>query len=176
MKTPRIYILAITALLCSSYASTDGPDINAKVKAIFLYNFAKHVEWPEAMAGGRFTIGIYGNYPALKAELEKMSKVKRRGDRSFEIKAFNNLDQFEPTHILFVVNNNGTDLSKISKQLERSATLLVTEEDGHIKKGVHINLYYENNKQRMELNPALFNQRSLKVSSQLISISKVVSG
>ena len=163
-------------MLFCSFTLNDAPDVNAKVKAIFLYNFSKHVEWPETMADGRFTIGIYGDYPAVKDELEKMSKIKRRGDRSFEILTFDAMDQLVPTHILYVVKNSGTDIEAISSKLGDSSTLLVTEEDGFIMKGAHINLYYENNKQKMELNPASFDRRGLKVSSQLVSISKVVNG
>ncbi|MEM9856540.1 MAG: YfiR family protein [Bacteroidota bacterium] len=168
-------MLAIT-ILCGSFTVTEGPDINAKVKAIFLYNFSKYVQWPEAMANGRFTIGIYGDYPAIQTELEKMSKIKRRGDRSYEIMTFEKVDDIIPTHILFIVKNNGDDINKIYKQLGKSSTLLVTEEKGFIKKGAHINLYYENNKQKMELNPSTFDQRGLKVSAQLVSIAKVVNG
>lgn len=175
IEYPKVLMLFLS-LICCSFTLNDEPDVNAKVKAIFLYNFSKHVEWPEAMANGRFTIGIYGNYPAIKSELEKMSKIKRRGDRSFEILTFNSIDELVPTHILYVVKNSGIDIEKISTRLANSPTLLVTEEDGFIGKGAHINLYYENNKQKMELNPASFDRRGLKVSSQLISISKVVNG
>ncbi|MEM6524055.1 MAG: YfiR family protein [Bacteroidota bacterium] len=172
-----LFLLLLTAILiCSSFTSVEGPDTNAKVKAIFLYNFSKHVEWPEAMATGRFKIGIYGTYPTLWEELERMSKIKRRGDRSFEIIQFDRMDKIVPTHILFVVKNNANDLTRISKQLKNSSTLLVTEEEGYIKKGAHINLYYENNKQKMELNPSTFGDNGLKASSQLVSISKVVNG
>lgn len=162
-------------MLCS-FTVNDRPDINAKVKAIFLYNFSKYVEWPETMGSGRFRIGIYGNYPAIEEELTKMSKIKRRGDRSFEIVTFKSMEDLEPTHILYVVKNSGMDFTQISKQLEKSPTLLVTEEDGFIRKGAHINLYYENNKQKLEINPESFDEHGLKVSAQLLSISKVVNG
>ncbi|MEM7108283.1 MAG: YfiR family protein [Bacteroidota bacterium] len=169
-------VLLVVVLLCSSFTNSQGPDTNAKVKAIFLYNFSKHVEWPENMSNGRFKIGIYGKYPTLQAELEKMSKIKRRGERSFEIIRFDRVDKIVPTHILFIVKNHGNDLGRISRQLKNSSTLLVTEEEGYIKKGAHINLYYENNKQKMELNPSTIDDRGLKVSDQLVSISKVVNG
>ncbi|MEO1096829.1 MAG: YfiR family protein [Bacteroidota bacterium] len=169
-------LILVGIMCCSFTTANEGPDINAKVKAIFLYNFSKYVEWPETMASGRFRIGIYGDYPAIREELEKMSKIKRRGDRSFEIMTFKSMDEIEPTHILYVVKNSAVDMSQISKRLGGSSTLLVTEGDGFINKGAHINLYYENNKQMMELNPATFDQHGLKVSTQLLSISKVVNG
>ncbi len=166
----------MTLALIAFAFRTDNPDINAKVKAIFLYNFSKYVEWPEKMASGRFKIAIYGDYPALEEELIRMSKIKRRGDRSFEILNFDSADDIIMTHILFVVKDRGADIEDITKKLKRSPTLLVTEGDGLINRGAHINLYYENNKQKLEINPSNFDARGLKVSNELVSISKVVNG
>ena len=171
-----VKVLGIVIMLICCAFNVGQPDINAKVKAIFLYNFSKYVEWPESMASGRFKIGIYGNYPQIREELIKMSKIKRRGDRSFEIINFSSVEAIVPTHILYVVKNNDTSVEAISEKIKNSPTLLVTEENGSIDKGADINLYYENNKQKIELNPENFDARGLKVSSQLISIAKVVNG
>lgn len=165
----------VLMLLCCSFRAGQ-PDINAKVKAIFLYNFSKHIEWPESMSGGRFKIGVLGDYPQVTEELVKMSKIKRRGDRSYEIINFSTVESIVSTHILYVVKNADVSIERISNKIRKAPTLLVTEEEGSIHKGANINLYYENNKQKIELNPENFEVKSLKVSSQLLSISKVVNG
>ncbi|TRX52043.1 YfiR family protein [Fulvivirga sp. M361] len=171
----RLALIGLVFTACS-FRPPGGSDINAKVKAIFLYNFSKYVDWPEHMASGRFKIAIYGHYPALKEELIRMSKVKRRGDRSFEILMFDTPEKIVPTHILFVVKAKSVDMAYINRKLKKTSTLLVTEEDELINRGANINLYYENNKQRMEINPSNFDAKGLKISEELMSISKVVNG
>lgn len=167
-------IIIMTWVLLACAFRGDNTDVNAKVKAIFLYNFSKYITWPEKMASGRFKIAIYGNYPALKDELVKMSRVKRRGDRSFEILSFDEVGDIVNTHILFVVKEKGKDIDAVTRKLKKSSTLVVTEGEGLINRGAHINLYYENNKQKLEVNLSNFVNRGLVISEELISISKVV--
>ena len=167
-------MVAMTLALLVCAFRVDNIDVNAKVKAIFLYNFSKYITWPENMASGRFKIAIYGDYPSLQEELVKMSKVKRRGDRSFEILTFNDVNDIVTTHILFVVKERGQEIDAITRKLRKSSTLVVTEGEGLINRGANINLYYENNKQKLEVNLSNFNNRGITISEELISISKVV--
>ena len=56
------------------------PDINAKVKVLFLYQISKYVMWPVEPSQNGFTIGLYGEYPELLSELNKLAAEKKRGD------------------------------------------------------------------------------------------------
>ena len=48
-------------------------DTNAKIKAVFIYNFTKYIEWPKESSTGSFKIGVYEN-KLLYDELIKMSQ------------------------------------------------------------------------------------------------------
>jgi len=57
--------LLVLALLAGAAFAGDLPDSSDeyRVKALFLFNFAKFVEWPNALPGDGISIGILGDDP-----------------------------------------------------------------------------------------------------------------
>ncbi|MDB9964033.1 YfiR family protein [Vicingaceae bacterium] len=72
------YILIIF-ILFFGYSTTikaqKEPDTNAKIKAVFLYNFTKYIEWPKGSIDESFKIGIYNNAEMYRF-LTEMAAVK----------------------------------------------------------------------------------------------------
>ena len=62
-------------LFLSSGFKVAGVDTNSKMKAIFIMNFTKLIEWPKAYREGDFVVGVVGESP-LYTELIKMAKTK----------------------------------------------------------------------------------------------------
>ena len=152
----------------------NSPDINAKIKAIFIYNFSRYVVWPAPKSSGNFKIGVYGAYPELLRELESMAVSRKRGNQKFEIINYMNLDEIEITHILYINPEKSVDIQKLTERLNGRHTLMVTEHAGSLEKGADINLFYENNKQKMEISKDNITKRNLKVSVNLLTLAKKV--
>ncbi|MBL3656643.1 YfiR family protein [Fulvivirga sediminis] len=150
------------------------PDINAKVKAIFLYNFSKYIEWPAEQTVGNFKIVIFGNYPALEMELRQMASQKTRGAQRFEIEVYNDLMKIPECHILYIAKSKNGEVSKLSDHLKLSNTLIVSDKDGPLSNGVGINFYYEHNKQKFEISVDNLSEHQLKPSDQLKLLAKTV--
>ena len=55
IKYSLLFLLAFSSL---SFQQQQNFDPNAKVKAVFLYNFTRYFEWPEKMKSGNFIIHI----------------------------------------------------------------------------------------------------------------------
>ena len=75
-----------------------------QVKAAFLYNFAKFVEWPPgtfAISTDPIGICIVGQNPFGSA-LENMVQGKKVGDRAFEVRRLADTQQASQCQILFV--------------------------------------------------------------------------
>ncbi|HEX5170096.1 MAG TPA: YfiR family protein [Cyclobacteriaceae bacterium] len=169
-----LFTFLITILLCSFRQSAPDPDINAKTKTLFIYNFTKYVEWPESMKTGSFVIGIYGDYPNLLAELQNMASTKTAGSQKITIIQYSSVETIVPCHLIYVNEDKAGELPGIIKKLGDYPTLVVTDAEGSAKKGACINFYYEASKQRMEVNPETIRKRDLKISGQLLSLAKVV--
>ncbi|NQX98509.1 MAG: YfiR family protein, partial [Flavobacteriales bacterium] len=78
-------IIILVSLLILNSGFKIGVDTNSKMKAIFIMNFTKLIEWPASYQKGNFVVGVVGNSP-LYAELIKMARTKKVANQSLEIK------------------------------------------------------------------------------------------
>lgn len=154
--------------------SNQKVDTNAKIKAVFIYNFTKYIEWPSDYQSGEFTIGIFGENPALFKELDNMSKVKKVANRSFKIENVESLDDLNNQHILYIPKESNASVSAVVSKLKGKSTLLVTEAPGLAKQGADINFIIVGSRQKFELNKTTVSNHNLKVSSTLEKLSVLV--
>tara|TARA_B100000508_G_C11456496_1_gene277005 strand:- start:216 stop:716 length:501 start_codon:yes stop_codon:yes gene_type:complete len=149
-------------------------DTNAKIKAVFIYNFTRYIEWPTDYQSGEFTIGILGENEALVQELTKMSKVKKVSNQSFSIRTYSSLSDINNPHILYIPDNNTSTLTNVVTKLTGKSTLIVTEKPGMAKQGSAINFVVEGNRQKFELNKSNVERHNLKVASALEKLAVLV--
>jgi len=144
---------------------------NTKIKATFLYNFTKYIDWPEKYKEGNFSIGVLGTTPFYN-DLNTLLSTKTVGNQKFEIKSFPKVEAISGIcHILFIPAENSAMLPDVLKKLKGKSTLIVTEKLGLAKQGSAINFIIENNKQRFELNKSNIEKYNLKVSSTLEALA-----
>ncbi len=157
-------------------SSLKSYDINAKMKGLFIYNFSRYIKWPEPMESGDFIIGLFGDYDGLYQELKIMSQNKKVGDQSFVVEKYNNIDQINRSHIIYIVSENSDQLPQVIKKMEDNdyKTLILTDKEGLARKGAAINFYYSESKQRMEINEDNVTKYGLIMSSQLMTVARVV--
>lgn len=168
-----VSIFVLFFILASGFKSTVAIDTNAKIKAVFIYNFTKYIEWPQSYKEGEFTIGIIGE-TSLYSELIKMTETKKVANQTLEVKKFATPADISKCHILYVSKDNSSDLSEIIKKLKNNSTLLVTEENGLMDKGSGINFIIKDNRQKFELNKSNVERYKLKVSSNLEALAFTV--
>lgn len=170
-KTLSIFILLF--IFSSGFKLNNNIDTNAKIKAVFIYNFTKYIEWPQTYKEGEFTIGIIGETP-LYSELIKMTETKKVANQTLEVKKFSSPADVTKCHILYVSKDKSSSLGDIIKQLKNNSTLLVTEENGLMDKGAGINFIIKDNRQKFELNKSNVERYKLKVSSNLEALAFTV--
>jgi hypothetical protein len=151
-------------------------DINAKMKGLFIYNFARYIKWPENMDAGDFTIGLLGDYESLHQELKMIAQNKKVGEQRFAVEKYDNIDQINSNHIIYIVSENSDQLPQVIKKMEENNyhTLILTDKEGLAQKGAGINFYYSESKQRMEINPDNVTKYGLITSKQLMTVARVV--
>jgi hypothetical protein len=172
-------VLLVPTMSFSQAQNADPSDIGREyaIKAAYLYNFAKYVEWPvEAFANGSspFVIGVLGKDP-FGVNLDEIANTKKLEGRKIEIKRFASMNEYSPCHILFVPAAADAKLKETAaKKADNSMTLLVGEEAGFAEKGAVVNFFMESNRIRFEINPATAKRDKLKISSKLLSLAKIV--
>jgi len=163
-------IIILVSLLILNSGFKIGVDTNSKMKAIFIMNFTKLIEWPSSYREGDFVVGVVGESP-LYIELSKMAKTKKVANQALQIKKFNTAKDIGKCHILFVSRDKSQDISAIIKKVKSNSTLIITAKEGLVDKGSGINFVIKNNRQKFELNKKNVEKYKLKVSSNLEALA-----
>jgi hypothetical protein len=144
-----------------------------QIKAAFLFNFAKFVEWPSGTfpnAKSPITIGVLGQN-VFGHYLEDTTRGKTVQNRPFEIKEFKSASEAGHCQILFVSPSVKGDLSEIIKDLHNASVLTVSETDQFLKAGGMVNFIIEDDKIHFEINDRAAKAAGLKISSKLLSLA-----
>ena len=140
------------------------------IKALFIYNFTKYVEWPVEKDPARIVIGFYGPSPVID-ELKKVCANKKVRDKVVEIRQANDVTEASKCDIFFIPQSENEDFKYLNDQLLGKGVLIVTEEKGMAQKGASINIIEMDNNVRFELNETSVRRAGLKISSQLLSLA-----
>ncbi|MBL7882850.1 MAG: YfiR family protein [Bacteroidia bacterium] len=161
--------------VCAMVAPADqGEEANAKIKAIYIYNFTKYIEWPDDYKQGNFVVGVIGNSAALLGELNKMASTKTVGAQKFEIKSISSIGDVAQCHIVYILNESSAQLPDVIGKTKGKSALIVTDKDGLATKGSAINFVIVENKQKIELNKSNIEKYKLKVAAQLVEMAVAV--
>jgi hypothetical protein len=144
-----------------------------QIKAAFLFNFAKFVEWPPAAfaeATSPMVIGILGENP-FRDDLERTIRGKTINNRPLVIKEFRSPAEATNCHVLFISTSEKQRLPEILKSLHGTSVLTVGETDRFTETGGMINFVAEGNKIRFQINEVAARNAGLKISSKLLNLA-----
>jgi hypothetical protein len=147
-----------------------------EIKAAFLYNFARYVEWPQDAvpnADGAFVIGILGEDP-FGNTLDRIARDKTVEGKRIVVRRFATVQEVTPCHILFVASSAARQLPALLKRVEGWHVLLIGDTQGLAQEGVAINFCIEKSKVRFEINLDAAVRMGLKISSKLLRLAKIV--
>ena len=169
---PRLAcLMSALGVLCGAGAATADPPSEAAVKAAFVYNFAKFVEWPASnSAKNAMTLCVAGTRPEIATSLAELAGKSVQG-RALAVKNIVNAADLDTCHVLFL----GNEARPLAGQVRgRAGLLTVSDMPGFAQSGGMIGLFSEGDRIRFEINPHSAEAAGLKVSSQLLKLAKVV--
>jgi hypothetical protein len=171
-------VLLLVAIMGIGLPTVSGQEHPSEyeVKAAFLFNFAKFVEWPpEAFPGTNspIVLGVLGRNVFGNA-LEKTIRNRKVNNRSFQFQICNSAAEATNCQILFVSPSEKENFPKIVDTLHNASVLTVSEADGFIKAGGMVNFMIEGNNIRFQINDDAAKKARLKVSSKLLSLAAPV--
>ncbi|MCH8332278.1 MAG: YfiR family protein [Bacteroidetes bacterium] len=169
-----LLLLTAFVLMTASTSLKQQDDTNARIKAIFVYNFTKYFEWPSDYKQGEFVIGIIGNSGNLTGELTKMAATQKVGAQTIRIKTFKNVEEMSRCNILYMSDDASIRIEEVVKRIAGQSTLVITSRIDQISKGASISFVTENNKLRFDLNVKEVKARKLSVSSKLNALARQV--
>jgi hypothetical protein len=172
--------LVLAALLSSACAPTDWAQANPpgeyQLKAAFLFNFAKFIDWPPTSFSNPqspFVICILGPDPFGRA-MDEVLRDKSIDNRPVAIERFKDIAPARQCQMLFVSQSESARLADIIQQVRGTGVLLVGESDGFAAAGGTIQFALEDNRVRFLINTDAAERAGLKVSSKLLSLAHVV--
>jgi hypothetical protein len=179
MPSPRraLWMLGLLMLLGATHAQSSSAD-EYQIKAAFLYNFAKFVEWPPngfRDGSAPLRICVLGHDPFGEA-LRNITHEKTVNGRKLEVDTVADLQNARSCHILFIAASEKAQLKHIFESLEGSDALLVGDVKDFIEQGGMINFVLENDRVQFEVSRKAAEKAGLKISSKLLAVAKVVIG
>jgi len=157
-------------------ATAAAARLEYEVKAAFLYNFAKFVEWPEGAFPGTkdpLMLCVVGDEDFAKSVAETVKGRTVHG-RSLLVHYVDDPSVLDGCHLLFVGQVENDDLARILHSIDGSSVLTVSEASGFVDDGGIIRLFVAEGKVRFEINAGAAEQARLKVSSQLLKLARAV--
>lgn len=169
--------LAVTTLLLGEGVPfADVAPTEYQVKAAFLYNFAKFVEWPAtafAASGGAMVLGVFGNDP-FGTTLDRIARDQTVQGRRIIVRRANKLGDIGTCHILFVRPPDDVNLASFIRGASATGRLLVGEAEGFAQRGGVIGFFVEQRRVRFMINVSAAERAGLRVSSKLLSVARVI--
>jgi len=172
--------LALAALLSLAAASAiraqAGSSVEYQVKAAFLFNFAKFVEWPpDAFPSDKspITFCVFKHDP-FGTSLDEVIRGKTINNRAILARRINELPDLKPCQLVFVNSAEDKLLSEILNSLKGTSALVVGEGDGFAERGGGIQFFLEDNKLRFAINVDAVQRARLNVSSKLLALARIV--
>ncbi len=151
----------------------ESPPTEYQIKAAFLFNFAKFVEWPPKtfVAGtSPIIIGILGENP-FHDDLARMVGNKTIDNHPLVVKEYRSPTDATNCHILFISTSEKKRLPEILATLKGASVLTVGETDRFTETGGMINFVLRGNKIRFQINKDAATNVGLRISSKLMSLA-----
>ena len=167
-----ITALALVLAAAAPVRAQRGMD-EYEVKAAFLYNFVKFVQWPASdPRTGAVKIGVVGRIPKFMGALEVMARNKAIGGRTILVREIRENDDPRNFHLIFIAESERSRQADVLERARGASVLTVGESADFLEHGGIARFFVEANRVRFQIDAAQAQQEGLKVSSQLLSLAK----
>ena len=173
----RPHVLAALALLvsCAASASAQPQALETDVKAAFLYNFTKFIEWPPGTPAGQepFRLCVVSD-DALHKSVEKTIAGETFNGRALASLAPQTADEARKCQVLFVGRDNDERATRMLSAVKDLPVLTVSDRAQFARRGGGIELVRDQNRIRFDVNVPGAERGGIKVSSRLLRVARHV--
>ena len=174
-------LLLLVAVLGTSRsaAQADPASLEDKVKAAFIVNFTKFIEWPSNALGkadAPMVVEILGA-DGIASAMEEAVRDKKVSKRPLIVRRLTSVKEIggdSACHLLFIGRSEKARTAEICRPLAKAGVLTVADSEGFLEQGGMINLILEENRVQFEINAVAAERAGLTISSQLLRLAKRV--
>ena len=172
-----IALSLVPLLLCAPLPSQAevGQLSENQVKAAYLFNFAKFVEWPASAfsgAGAPLVIGFIGKGPYLEAHDALAGRMAK--GRKVQVRQFTRPEEVGGCHILFIAASERRRLKEILRALPATGVLTVSDIGHFCNLGGMIALVSQGDRIQFEVHLGNAERAGLQLSSQMLKLALAV--
>lgn len=152
------------------------PDREYRVKAVFLYNFAQFVQWPQGSfpdSGSPLVVGVLGSDP-FNFYLDEVVKGEQVGGHPIKVVRHEKIEDVKDCHVLFVSASETQRLAPILSSLKARKILTVGESDLFSRMGGMVSFVTRQGKIRLKVNLEAVQAADLTLSAKLLRLAEIV--
>jgi hypothetical protein len=174
---PFLRMLLGSLLLVAGVAAQETTPTEQQVKAAFLVNFPKYVEWPAAcfaQSNSPIVLAVFGD-AGLAEELARIIAGKHVNHHPLSVVSVAlKAELGDRCHVVYVGDSAQHLLPEILETVKGASVLTVGADERFIERGGMINLARKERKVRLEVNLPAAKAAGLTISSRLLAIADSV--
>lgn len=167
--------MCVWALGCGAWiAKAQESSLEYRVKAAYLLNFAKFVEWPTNRFETRTSpikVGVLGKDP-FGNDLDRTMAGRVLDGRKFEIIRTDDPEKARDCHIVFVSSSERKRLGEVIEMLHQKHVLTVGENEAFGEAGGIVRFFLYENTVRFKISAPAAEKAGVVISSKLLQVGK----
>jgi hypothetical protein len=156
--------------------SQNATPVEYQVKAAFLLNFAKFIEWPaDVFQDEKTPISVcVFRYDPFGRSLDDILQGKIINNRQVVARRITEVTELSACQIVFVGEPEEKRLPEVLNRLKGSSVLVIGETGTFAERGGGIQFFLEDHRLRFAVNVDAVRKARLNVSSKLLALAKIV--
>ncbi|MEK8015696.1 MAG: YfiR family protein [Candidatus Parabeggiatoa sp.] len=171
-----ITLCLLTVLIGSlTYAAVLLTPKEYQVKAVYLFNFSKFINWPASAFDNSRTpirICVLGKNPF--EDFDRLVKGKKVQKRRITVEHLSDYRQANRCHILFVSKSEKGNQAAILAYTQQYPILTVSDIRNFVVRGGMIQFYIRGRKVRFMIDPDTVQEAGIRASANLLRVAKIV--
>ncbi|HYR89234.1 MAG TPA: YfiR family protein [Terriglobia bacterium] len=143
-----------------------------EVKAAFLFNFTKFVEWPPAADLHSFDTCILGDDP-FGSTIDRLTRGKTVNGLPIQVRRLKEVADAKQCQIVFVSSVEKSKAARLAEAVRGTRILTVGETEDFARAGGMVYLSMENSRVSLVINAAAAESSGLKVSAKLLALATI---
>lgn len=165
MKTLKSVLALVVFCMISICANAQM----AQFKALYLYNFAKNIGWPEADNGSDLVITVIGDNE-LSSELEKLAKSRMVGSRKVIVKQAATIGNLDNSQIVYLSDSKSSQIVSLVAHEQGKKSLVVGGKAGLCSQGASISFIPVDGKLKYEISNSNIKKSGLSVAAKILQL------
>ena len=175
MLAAMCLIAAFGAASPGNCGQEGGPDKLHYIKAAFVYNFAKFIEWPDSQedtSDKPMVLCILGKGP-INAAFDSL-KGKKLHNRPLKVQHVSEAKDAKGCHILFVTSSEKKKVKRVLDTFAENPVLTIGDMEGFVSNGGVIELVMDERRIRFDINIKAAKKAELTISSRLLKLARKI--